>query len=344
MPQSKKRQTSKKATKESVTGRSVIVLLLLVAFGVIGLLSLRASQAATITKTAEAESGVRSGNAGFGATTGASGNASVKFGVSTSGGGSCVLPNYPKAECTGVPAGTALTVVNQSSLFIDADNTIIDSQDIRGCVYVRAAGVTIKRSKISCATSNPLQVNDVRLPDNSIRKSSLTVEDSEVSCQADNRTAINGGDLTARRIKVQGCHGGITIIGGKIVLEDSLIHELRVSPSTAKPGTAITLTGQGVPGSKIQHNTVYANNGLYALSMSGVASPDIVVSSNLLAGGSTTLQCRASSLGSVGTVRLTDNRFSTIFYPTVGSSRPWQDCQDKTVVTGNVYHETGQPL
>ncbi len=343
MPKSKSKTLDKVATKRS----TIAIVLLLLIFSAIGLLGLRSSQAASFTAAAEAESGARVGNAGPGATAGASGGASVAFGVlPPTGGGSCALPTYPTPECTGVPAGTALTVVNQTSLFIDQNNTVIDGQDIRGCVSVRASGVIIKRSKISCPTSTPLQVIDIRMPDNSVRKSSLTIEDSEISCQTDTGTGVSAGEIIARRIKIQGCHNGMTVIGSKVILEDSLIHQLRASGSTVtgRPGTGLTITGQGVAGSKIQHNTIYANNGLQAINMQGVVSPDILIASNLIAGGSVALQCRASSLGSVGTVRLTDNHFSTIFYPTVGSSSPWQNCQDKTVVTGNVYHETGRPL
>src|SRR5262249_58867725 len=56
---------------------------------------------------------------------------------------------YPDETNTGVPPGTTLTQVN-GDIDVKVDGTVIDGQDIHGCVRVQAANVTIRNSKVSC--------------------------------------------------------------------------------------------------------------------------------------------------------------------------------------------------
>src|SRR5690349_18091697 len=87
--------------------------------------------------------------------------------------GSCALPNYPDASCTGVPSGTALTVVS-GNMSISTANAVVDSKDIRGCVTVTAPGVVIKNSKITC--SNGVYAIDTY----QVTGTWLTIQDSTI--------------------------------------------------------------------------------------------------------------------------------------------------------------------
>src|SRR2546427_3410110 len=54
---------------------------------------------------------------------------------------------YPDATNTGVPAGTALTVVN-GDVTISTAGMIYENKDVRGCITVNAANVIIRKSKV----------------------------------------------------------------------------------------------------------------------------------------------------------------------------------------------------
>ncbi|HSX43541.1 MAG TPA: DUF4082 domain-containing protein, partial [Candidatus Saccharimonadales bacterium] len=89
------------------------------------------SQSASVTTPASTTTGGGTGSGGTGTGTGPG---------STSGGNTgsaCPLPKYPDATCTGVPAGTSLTVVS-GDMNISTANTVVDSKDIRGCIDVTA--------------------------------------------------------------------------------------------------------------------------------------------------------------------------------------------------------------
>src|SRR4051812_38928010 len=65
-----------------------------------------------------------------------------------SGSGSatgCPLPAYPSASCTGVPAGTTLTVATGNKTYSTAGQ-VISGLDIHGKVIINANNVTLKNS------------------------------------------------------------------------------------------------------------------------------------------------------------------------------------------------------
>ena len=113
-------------------------------------------------------------------------------------------------------------------------------------------------------------------------------------------------------------------------------------PVAHTDGAQITPVGRDV---SFIHNTIYSNDGTSAiitpLASTGIVT-NVLIKDNLLAGGAYTLYCQQS--GSGNDYRVIGNHFSTIFYPKVGAYGPWTDCEDETEVSGNVYHETGEPL
>jgi hypothetical protein len=107
-------------------------------FAIVGTLFLFSSHAAGPTASLETENSNINSPATSVNDTNASGGRALKF----QAGGSCALPKYPDASCTGVPAGTTLTPVN-GNIIITTAGTTINNEAITGCVTVRASQLKI---------------------------------------------------------------------------------------------------------------------------------------------------------------------------------------------------------
>lgn len=253
----------------------------------------------------------------------------------------CDLPNYPDASCTGVPPGTALTVVN-GDLNITVANTVIDGKDIRGCVLIKAPGVIIRNSKISC--DNSVVVASFNAANGGYSGTGLLVEDSEITCNNTNGTAVGDYNFTVRRVNIHRCENGFDA-DGEITVEDSYIHDLYEGAQGLGHADGMQITPRG-SNITVRHNTILPG----ASTTSAIITPrvgagvvsNILIQNNLLAGGAFTLYCPGG--GSGNNFRVIGNHFSTVFYPTVGAFGAWTDCKDEAQVAGNVYHESGQSL
>ncbi|MDC0678201.1 right-handed parallel beta-helix repeat-containing protein [Sorangium atrum] len=284
----------------------------------------------------EAVSGSGAGESGTGAV-GAAGGGDPGGGAAGGGGGhtACPLPAYPDADCTGVPAGTSLTVMEGDLNITDA-NTVIDGKDIRGCVSVNAPGVVIRNSRVSCPSF--VVVSSFG---GAYTGTGLLIEDSEIDCQGTSGTAVADTNFTVRRVDIHGCENGFDL-DGDVLIEDSFVHDLYQSAEAHTDGAQITHVGHDVT---LRHNTIYANDGTSAIISPDVSAgvlSNVIIEKNLMAGGAYTLYCQQNGQGT--NCRVVDNHFSTLFYPTVGAYGPWTDCEDEAEVRGNVYHETGEPL
>jgi len=249
-------------------------------------------------------------------------------------GSSCPLPAYPSAGCTGVPAGTKLTVHN-GDLEVGSANTVIDGRDIRGCVFVNAPGVVIRRSKLTCVASYA----------DSYSGTGVLLEDVEIDCgNTTGTTAVGDYNFAVRRANIHSCENGFDV-DGRVTIEDSYIHDLlRDDPATDPhtDGAQITPVGSSI---NIVHNTIYAGDGTSAIISPNVADgivSDVLIKDNLMAGGAYTLYCQQDGPGD--NYRVINNHFSTVVYPDVGHYGAWTECEDEAQVTGNVYHETGRPV
>jgi len=129
----------------------------------------------------------------------------------------CPLPQYPTVNCTGVPAGTALTA--SGSMTITTAGTVVDAKKVTGYIDVRADNVVIKRSEVSLYITN--------------RGKNLLIEDSTVGSSNAPNTCNNAGasggvgigehDFTMRRVYLRGWSDGVRISGSNVTVEDSLI-------------------------------------------------------------------------------------------------------------------------
>jgi hypothetical protein len=259
-------------------------------------------------------------------------------GVASGSTTTCPLPAYPSADCTGVPAGTSLNV-HDGDLEVVTANTVIDGLDIRGCVRVNAPGVVIRRTRITCPGSGVASFADA------YSGQGVVLEDVEISCESVNgSSAVGDYNFTVRRANIHSCENGFDV-DGRVTIEHSYIHDLIAFDPASDPhsdGAQITPVGRDI---NIVHNTIYAGDGTSAIISPTVSSgvvTNVVIEGNLMAGGAYTLYCQQD--GSGNNYHVVNNHFSTRFYPSVGAFGAWTDCGDETRVSGNVIHETGEPV
>ena len=259
-------------------------------------------------------------------------------GVTAGSTTTCPLPSYPSADCTGVPAGTSLSA-HSGDLEIGTANTVIDGLDIRGCVFVRAPGVVIRRTRITCPGGGVASFADA------YSGQGVVLEDVEISCgNVKGSSAVGDYNFTVRRANIHSCENGFDV-DGRVTIEHSYIHDLIAFDPASDPhsdGAQITPVGRDI---NIVHNTIYAGDGTSAIISPTVSSgvvTNVLIKDNLMAGGAYTLYCQQD--GSGNNYQVINNRFSTRFYPSVGAFGAWTECGDETQVNGNVIHETGQPV
>ena len=255
-------------------------------------------------------------------------------------------PGFPGEDNTGVPPGTTLSAYTGPEK-ITTPNTVVDGK-IVGCIEVSAPGVVIRNSKISC---NGFVA--VASFDGAYVGTPLLLEDSEIDCQNTSGTGISSANITARRLNVHGCENGFSI-SQNVTVEDSYIHDMYNSSEAHTDGiqmdTGHFVNGQlvsGVVNITIRHNTIYGMGADGSFGTSAIidhsfaANTNILIDSNLLAGGAVALYC---SIGFTGTnYVVTNNHFSTKFKSTVGYYGISSDCSDQTQ-SGNVIHQTGKPV
>lgn len=252
---------------------------------------------------------------------------------------------FPDATNTGVPAGTTLTAYTGPST-ISTAGTVIDGKTL-GCIRINAPGVTIRNSKISCAGGIAVSVDDKGGP----AANRLLLVDVEITCQNTGGTGISEAHYVVRRAHIHGCENGLDV-NQNVLIEDSYIHDLFGGNDAHADGIQLAWHWNGsayvccAKNVTIRHNTIYSVHadgslGTATVIMNPNADENVLIEGNLLAGGAATVYCNRPGTGI--NVRLVDNHFSTRFSPKVGAYMASDDCGDETL-SGNVFHETGQPI
>lgn len=242
------------------------------------------------------------------------------------------VASWPNATNTGVPEGTSLTVVH-GDLAIRTPGTVIDAQDIRGCVTVTAPGVIIRRSKIRCAFGYVVLSSGYT-------GARLLLEDSEIDCtdedgMASRATAVGDNNFSARRLNIHDCENGFDV-DTEVTIQDSWIHDLLDDEIAHTDGIQVAI-GRNV---LVENNAIFVR-GTSAIITHPTTMNGVVIRNNLLAGGACTLYCpRDRSID----VRVIGNRFSRLYYPTSGAYGPWTDCENVAELRGNVWDDTGEML
>lgn len=238
---------------------------------------------------------------------------------------------WPGPDNTGVPDGTRLSAYTGSRNITKA-NTTIDGKTIDGCVQVRAANVTIRRSKITCSGELVVRVYD---------DANLTLEDSELD-GGGAAMAIGYGDYTLRRVEIRNINEGPRV-SSNTVIEDSWIHGL-----VRREGDHhdILQTTGGVK-MVVRHNNLDAYdpqtrdpfNAAFMVGAETGQLADLLVEDNLMTGGNYTVNIRDDS--QISGVVFRNNTFArnARYGPVTG-----QDTPGVTWERSNVFQDTGDPV
>lgn len=223
---------------------------------------------------------------------------------------------WPNATTTGVPAGTVLKVV-QGDLTLTSS---AEGLDVHGCVTIAAAGLTLRKSRIQCATDGPALSTNV---------AGVTIEDVEVTCLNSPGHGILGAGFIARRINAWGCENGVFILQGGGTVERSYIHDLyeQANPLGHTDGVQLWdgVDSVTIRGNWISNRTPNATSAIIA---DGPDMNDIIIDANLFDAFGIPLRCPTS--GSRNWV--TNNVWQAPFTPNYAR---WVNCELAAVVSGN---------
>ncbi len=182
-------------------------------FALIGVVALLLTKAATPTASVEPENGSVVSPASVVSDATASGGQAVKFAAASTGTRSCpAFPEFPDANCTGVPPGETLTNVSGDVIITQA-NTVYTNKNVSGTIYANANNITIRNVKAKGGINGSGR--------------GVLIEDTELG-----PTTGTGGDdgvtvagYTCRRCNIHNFSDGGKIYGDTLI-EDSYIHDL----------------------------------------------------------------------------------------------------------------------
>ncbi len=201
-------------------------------------------------------------------------------------GSSC--PDHPTPACTGAPRGRKLTPLKLNTenvaYRVRERGAVLDGVHIAGPLLVHADDVTIRNSVIDGHVTNADG-------DTSFR---FAIEDSTVGVAAGTcgpLPAIGHDKYTATRVLVQGHSDGFRVSGDDVRIRDSFV-KLCSNPGDHSDGIQAYNGGTGL---LFQHNTVdqrAAEHITAPIFLVDEKSRDVVVTDNLVMGGTFSIQVR----------------------------------------------------
>jgi hypothetical protein len=234
---------------------------------------------------------------------------------------------FPNAANTGVPVGTKLIPVS-GDVVVNTANTIVDRQEIHGCIVVNAPNVIVRNTRVAGDCFWGIINNSTN----------LVVLDTEISCGATNGTGLGSQSFTALRVEITDCENGFNVLGTAVV-RDSYIHDLEDGGGAHTDGAQFN---QGASTILFQHNTIISpepggTSAIIAWNEGNPQNANVLITGNLLAGGTYTLYCpRQNSTN----FRVTNNRFGPYEYGSTDSCIPGRVAE----FSGNVTDATNAPL
>jgi hypothetical protein len=230
----------------------------------------------------------------------------------------------PDGSNTGFPTGTALKVVN-GNVSVSTAGTVIDGQDIKGCLSVSAANVVVRNSRITCQGAWVITA----------RGANLLIQDTEVSCGKTQGKAIVGSGYTALRVNLHDCEDGAWFDPAGGTIKASYVHGMFHGTDGHTDSVQLAAGAHDV---NVLGNTLVNEDpqGSSVISIDTTGSTRITIAGNLLAGGGYSLRCPAGT--SAGFI-ITGNRFNTTYVQYAA----WNDCAGEAG-SGNVDDVTGKTL
>lgn len=244
------------------------------------------------------------------------------------------LCGFPDATNTGVLSNWVPIKTINGNQSVTTNGATLDGWDIKGCLSISAANVTIRNSRITC-TSKGFAVN--------ARGANLLLDHITVSCGGTSGDGIVGVTFTAVAVNVSGCEDGVYMDNSNPcpVVRDSYVHDLFHASGAH---TDVLQVAAGACGT-FTHNTLTNNDpqGSSVISADTTDVHDVIVTGNLMAGGGYSMRCPVRPDGSdaPGTnVQVVNNRLSMVWV----QYYVWNGCHDEAKVMGNVRDENGAAL
>jgi hypothetical protein len=274
---------------------------------------------------------------------------------------------YPDATNTGVPAGMSLRSVpgqvssgpgwsynSQGYVQVTGNGAVFRGYSVHGTVVVTGSNAVIADDSIS-NSGDGITGDGVNLSGN---PSDVTIEHTTISSPSGTRgmngvfAGIKDLDGNARGTKVldnniADASTGVQLYIG--LIEGNYIHdETATDPGSHLNGT--TSNGSTIP-LTIQHNTVFNPNGqtdAISLFEDFGAEANVLITDNLVAGGGYTIYGGQNPGGQQAyNIRITNNRFSTIYFSQSGSFgyvTAFDPTAPGNVWSGNIWDSSGAPL
>jgi len=278
-------------------------------------------------------------------------------------GGDPHICGYPDATNTGVPAGMSLRPVSgggsgwstdgSGNVTVYGNGAVFAGYSVQGSVNVTGSNAVVEDDSIS-NSGDDTSGDGINLSGN---PSNVTIEHVTISSPG----GANGNGIFAGIKDINGEAMGTRVLDNNIadastgvqlyigLLEGNYIHDITPSdPASHLNGT--TSNGSTTP-LTIEHNTVFNPNGQTdAISLFedfGVEA-NVLITGNLVAGGGYTLYGGQNAGGPRAyNIRITDNRFSTIYYAQsgfFGYVTAFDPSAPGNVWSGNIWDTTGQPV
>ena len=199
---------------------------------------------------------------------------------------------YPTTATAGVPAGTALTVVN-GGLTVTTNGAVVSGKEIHGCIDVRASNVTIRNTRIIGPCAYGVSTYSAG--------GTTTLDRVEINCVSGSGTGLAGPNFAAHAVYIHDCENGLEI-NANSSLVDSVV-SAREGTSSAHGDGIQSQDGNNVT---IRHNSLLETNPVTsAIITNPTQNNGWVVEDNFMGGGAYTLYCPEQ--GTNWVVR--DNRF-----------------------------------
>lgn len=239
---------------------------------------------------------------------------------------------FPTPDTTGVPAGVTLAAYT-GPLTISAPGTVIDGKDVRGCLFITASNVTIRNSRIQCASGSPTQGGTMVLQQGTYyaAPTGLTITDTEISRPtgsnggADYGVLLYGSGVTMTRVLIRNVTSGVHFSGTGATITDSYLGGF-VNISGQDHNDAVIANG-GATNVVLRHNTLEVPIGQttpIAMYPEGTPNSYWTIDGNLLNGGGYCMY-PSYSKGSEQPnhhITVTGNVFGTKFFPRCGQYGP----------------------
>jgi hypothetical protein len=240
---------------------------------------------------------------------------------------------WPSASTTGVPAGT--TLKPSGSITVTTPGAVIQGLDIKGDVYIRAANVTLKNSRVT---------GRVDTGDSAGKYPGTLIQRVEVigpynSAADGGFPAVGYTDLTCDGCNIRGWGKGAGLVAN-VTIKNSWIHDLVVHGDPANGGShneaIISLGGSNftVTGNRLDSGSAPNFSASLALYSQMETIRNVTVSNNLFNGGGYCLYAGSTNGKTATNAKFTNNTFGTSVFPKCGSFGP---VTSYTAGNGNVW-------